>query len=165
MTDVCGDRDDVATIEQLEAESEMRRRDHLDACKKIDQLTAERDALRVASKACRERNEVLCAERDALKAVRSQLERALETQRADNERLRAEVASITDRSLNRANTIGSLNKRLTELREAALALACEHMGMGGNEELLLWLETLPATDPGHDTPWGRFFAVLAKLKP
>lgn len=111
------------------------------------------------------------AERDTLKAevaeheahwspIPTTREQALE---AEVERLRAEVASITDRSLNRSNTIESLNKRLTELREAALALACEHMGMGGNEELLLWLETLPATDPGHDTPWGRFFAVLAKL--
>lgn len=60
---------------------------------------------------------------------------------------------------------GELATQLTELREAALDLACEHMGMDSNEELLLWLETLPATDPGHSTPWGRFFAVLAKVKP
>lgn len=55
--------------------------------------------------------------------------------------------------------------KLTELREAALDLACEHMGMDSNEELLLWLETLPASHPGHDTPWGRFFTVLAKAAP
>jgi hypothetical protein len=57
----------------------------------------------------------------------------------------------------------ALKAEVEQLREAALDLACEHMGMDSNEELLLWLETLPNTDPGHSTPWGRFFSVLAKL--
>lgn len=85
----------------------------------------------------------------------AEADKRVDAARAERDALR-ETARILQES---ANTYAGIAR---ELREAALDLAREHMGMDSVEELLLWLETLPATDPGHDTPWGRFFALLAK---
>lgn len=126
MSDVCGDRDDVATIEQLEAE-----RDTLQ--NKVYELEHTIQHWETDYKYWKDDVQELTAERDALREIVDHMtkhgvppEHSYEVLRADNERLRAEVASITDRSLNRSNTIESLNKRLTELREAAERVRVAH---------------------------------------
>ena len=118
----------------------------------IAQLTAERDALK-ADKA-----KLLVREEE----LRNSLSRAY----AENERLRAEVARMTDDPSFQSEEVQELRGQLTELREAAKDTADQWQALADEgmyrEELQ---DNLAEHFDIHEASHARLRAVLAKVKP
>lgn len=113
--------------ERLAAENEMRAADYLRLCKEFDKLTAERDALR----------EIV----DHMTKHGVPPEHSYEVLRADNERLRAEVAPNWKQGYaNMADGVLALEAQLTELREATEA----HVRVCPSLDGRTWLEDVLA---------------------